>query len=847
MVMAALVIGHFAGRVSAQENMIGRQAHNIGLQAVPAPADGVTIDGVAISTRYTLDQANSVHFPRFGNLIRYDIKNDEVVKTTPIYTGGDAGFVCISPLGDRVAFTKRDGSIAVMCIDGGEPVTLVKIQTGVRGDGLGRAVPLLQWPYGIDGKWIYYIDVPGELRRVHVETRETEFVVRFNMNSNEFGLSLYARKDHGTFTCRPHDSIAPIYDMSRGDGDLYSAPTWTEDGSCGVSVSPDGALVICNNNGHNAGRIADTDAKLKTSFTINQWVGTPSDGANQWQFFRWSVNSPDWIAVSQGANMGSGGAPWDVDWSNAVLYSPFGAGKQIQLTRNEKGQHDIAGGLWVAGIPLDFALGLHSGKAPFQPPFAREQMTGTWAWDYGDGTQGKDGTHTYTKPGDYVVKATQGEDVRYGRVTVKESRAPQGKVSLLSPRRLLVLFDEPVQIEKGGAAAALKSGGTAKGCRLLENARPLLIDLEEPLAADDAVTLRGVVDCAQKPNAVTASLAVKWSGWPANDDKLVFRWERADAHNRVLIEKDTRSEVCRIFPHENARFGRNGILRLTGGTAFVSSWNREPTRRIMHMVREHKAMTMEVVVHPAPLQQGTPDDPAGIFCLSQSGQIVQEGDELVFRYTGGGERTRVSLGKVADETPQHIVVACQPGRIVCYRNGKMVAEQSGEICRDLARNMSPGDIQLAVTPGSKLKWTGGIEGVALYARYLNTGEVEHNYAALARTFHARKVVPRVEVQATLLAITETPRPIEIAPYREALVVYEYEVAQVMQGTLKPGRIRVALFGILNGQVMTAAQLKVGDTSRLVLEAFADHPELESITLRDTLPEDFEQKLWVEAQ
>ena len=176
----------------------------------------------------------------------------------------------------------------------------------------------------------------------------------------------------------------------------------------------------------------------------------------------------------------------------------------------------------------------------------------------------------------------------------------------------------------------------------------------------------------------------------------------------------------------------------------------------------------------------------------------------------------------------------------------MVAEQAGDICRNLGGNWSPGDIHLSVAPNSKLKWPGGIEGVALYARYLDAGEVGQNYAAFAAKFQTRKVVPRVEVQATLLAITETPRPIEIAPYREALVVYEYEVEKVMKGTLKPGKIRVAHFGILNGKSVPVAQIKVGASSRLALEAFSDHPELESITLRDTLPEDFERKLWVEA-
>ena len=827
-----------------------KKLSGLGLLVLVLSAGWVSaMDGIAISTHYTLDKANSVHFPRFGNLIRHDIKNDAVVESTPIYTCGDAGFVCISPLGDRVAFTKRDGSIVIMSIDGGEPTTLLKIRTGVAGaKGMERAVPLIQWPYGNDGKWIYYIDVPGELRRVHVDTKETEPVVRFNMASNELGLSLYARKDFGTFTCRPLSySIAPIYDMSRGDGDLYAVPTYTENGSCGVSVSPDGAFIVSNNGGHNQGRIVDTNAKLKSMFTINQWAGAQSDGAKQWQFFRWSVNGQDWIAVSQGANMGFGGAGWDVDWLNAVLYNPLEAGKQIQLTRNGRGQYDIAGGLWVAGLPLKFALGLHIGEAPFRPPFIGEQMTGDWSWDYGDGTQGKDYAHTYAKAGNYAVKATQGKDVRYGKVTVKEQSAPRGKVHMLSGRHLLVLFDEPVQLEKGGVKLSLRSGATAKGCRILENPRELLIDMENPLGADDALTLGGVVDCAQKPNAVAKPLPIKYGGWPGNDDKLVFRWETADAHNRVLIDNDTRSDMCRIFPRGNARFGRNGVVQLKGGSVYSDS-SADIPHWIMVMVRKQHAMTMEVVVHPAQLQQGKSGEPTGIFS-SGNAYIAQEGDELLLYYTGGEKvATRVPMGKLADGTPQHIVAACQPGKIICYRNGQKAAEQTGDICRDLNGNCSAGGAQLGVTPtNSKLRWKGGVEGVALYARYMEAVEVGENYAAYAKKLKARPAVPQVEVQAELLAITETPRPIEIAPYREALVVYEYVVEKVLKGTLKTGKIRVAFFGVLNGAIMPVARAKIGESSRLALEAFSDHPELEPITRRDTLPEDFEKKLWVEAE
>ena len=175
----------------------------------------------------------------------------------------------------------------------------------------------------------------------------------------------------GIYTCRPPESIAPIYDMSAGTGDLYKVPQFKDEGACGMSVSPDGAYIVANNNGHNRCWIVDGSAHLKTSFGINQWSGPDNDRAHIWQFFRWSINS-------QGLDRrhprlrrqrpGPGPA-----MTNAVLYN-WTEQRQIQVTRNTKGSFDVAGGFWDANAPIDVALGLHFGEAPLTVRFPAESI-----------------------------------------------------------------------------------------------------------------------------------------------------------------------------------------------------------------------------------------------------------------------------------------------------------------------------------------------------------------------------------------------------------------------------------------------------------------------------------------
>jgi hypothetical protein len=98
------------------------------------------------------------------------------------------------------------------------------------------------------------------------------------------------------------------------------------------------------------------------------------------------------------------------------------------------------------------------------------------------------------------------------------------------------------------------------------------------------------------------------------------------------------------------------------------------------------------------------------------------------------------------------------------------------------------------------------------------------------------------VVADVTAITTVPEPSSILPYRHAIVTEEYKVVEVKSGHIDKvdiGKlIRVARWGVVNGQKTDVSGTRVGDRILLTLELYSDHPDLEHYYTVDTLPDNF---------
>ncbi len=99
-------------------------------------------------------------------------------------------------------------------------------------------------------------------------------------------------------------------------------------------------------------------------------------------------------------------------------------------------------------------------------------------------------------------------------------------------------------------------------------------------------------------------------------------------------------------------------------------------------------------------------------------------------------------------------------------------------------------------------------------------------AAPAQSTAARAGATRVVIEARLAHAGPIPTPQSILPYRHALVVNEYDVVKVVEGQYAHAKIQVAQWAIRDGKVLPGAQKQPGATSRLTIERFDAHPELE---------------------
>ena len=92
----------------------------------------------------------------------------------------------------------------------------------------------------------------------------------------------------------------------------------------------------------------------------------------------------------------------------------------------------------------------------------------------------------------------------------------------------------------------------------------------------------------------------------------------------------------------------------------------------------------------------------------------------------------------------------------------------------------------------------------------------------------------IQLKVKLLAKSKIPTLSDIAPYREALVFYEYSVQKRLEGKFTGKKLRVAHWAIYDNQPQAIGKAKVGSSRTLHLYPYQQFRELESLYSSDTL-------------
>ena len=92
----------------------------------------------------------------------------------------------------------------------------------------------------------------------------------------------------------------------------------------------------------------------------------------------------------------------------------------------------------------------------------------------------------------------------------------------------------------------------------------------------------------------------------------------------------------------------------------------------------------------------------------------------------------------------------------------------------------------------------------------------------------------IQLKVKLLAKSKIPQISDIAPYRDALVFYEYSVQKRLEGKFTGKKLRVAHWAIYDNQPQAINEAKVGSSRTLHLYPYQQFRELESLYTSDTL-------------
>jgi hypothetical protein len=487
-------------------------------------------------------------------------------------------------------------------------------------------------------------------------------------------------------------------------------------------------------------------------------------------------------------------------------------------------------------------LGRTFGEAPFHVHLQDPKLGPGAVWDFGDGTPGNPGgaahgEHTYEKPGSFAISARQGSLLLRGRATILPSRPPRAlRAELRQGREIRVTFDEPVAAASGGVTARLASGRPIAGTAIGADTRSLDVHLAADLTTGDRLHLEGIVDRAQRPNAlVPVDLPVPPPSWPTDRRSLVLLWDTADQPNLVPDPAGAADRAYTIAPHGRARLNHDHAMLLVGDGAFQAE--AEAGKSLVELVKKSNEITLELTLTPAAV---TPQTSGVILTFGRFKgapllQLEQQGDALLWSLLRDhSQEPPVRFGKLQAGQPVHVAVGYSPGRQVVWLNGAPVVD-SGAWQGDFFP-WKPGALTIGATGAGdegEHPWQGVVEGLALYDRLLGADEVAENARRYAAERARRPAVPRVQALATLQRCSRVPTLDEIAPYRQALAVCEYRVDRVVAGTLTGPTVRVARWVILDGA--TLASPKGGAAVPLTLEPFSANGQLESIYLSNDLP------------
>ncbi len=686
---------------------------------------------------------------------------------------------------------------------------------------LGQGYALWVWPDPATGRsWIYASDQPDAsagVWRYAADDPARREPVYAGTASRWFSLS----RDGGHAAgCFPWPVVGAL-SLPSGILDMRGFRE-----GCNAYIAPDDSYLISVLNGaHNGLTIyAPGQTGIETSLVPPLMKRTQLGGPGKMWNPKWAGDAHHVLVCGPIRPTTSDAAEL---WLGAYASDYRSIRQWIQVTHSD--YCDTSAHLWC-----DPGLGDRRGPAPLAivlPGLA----AGGWRVDFGDGSpaDGAATTHTYARPGVYAISARRGAELRQGRVTV-EARHESAPVAAYrrGAHEVEIRFAQAptgadLQVRSSSGDVAVFQGTSSDGLRLF-------CSFAEAIRPSCQLSLSRTTASALEPAGGVAigTIAVALQPWPSDLTELAFAWANARGDNCWYCSG--RFSIASLIRHGAARIDRDGALLCAGGSYEarlddgIRPWSQPD------LAQPATALSCELTLRlrdasaagPADIVRLGPPPPGGL-------PIVVECRDRELCLKLGGKA--LVIGRIADQARHQVAFSVRDATATAFFDGAPVGTLTG------SGAILPGPGPLELAGGG---WHGSLEGVAVYRRALTEQDLAVDRRAYTSMIAGIGAVKSRRIQAQLTARSQLPALAEIRPYRDALVVCEYDTNS--QNSTLGTKVYVAQWGIVDGTPTALAGLALGSVYALELEDIAEHPELESAWLSDTVPHLPSTTIFVEA-
>ncbi|NQT21762.1 MAG: hypothetical protein HQ592_18810 [Planctomycetes bacterium] len=233
------------------------------------------------------------------------------------------------------------------------------------------------------------------------------------------------------------------------------------------------------------------------------------------------------------------------------------------------------------------------------------------------------------------------------------------------------------------------------------------------------------VEEADEPETVPEPQAPP--SWPVNRNGLLLAWGTSAKENVGIDPATGEQLIYGLEARGAAQINENNAMALGGGAYIVAGAND----RLLSRCKETNELTIESIIRPDNLTQ---IGPARIISFSTDQNVRnftlgQSGERLVLRLrtpsTGeNGMNPELELMSVPVKKPSHVIITYKSGRTVVYLNGKQV--MSSEAITGDFSNWSPQHLIFGDEYADPRDWSGTLEGIAIYSRFMEDEEATRN-------------------------------------------------------------------------------------------------------------------------